>query len=315
MTPDLSLLSHSISPVPPISIATANGSHMHIVSACSIFPTASSSLSLPNVFYVPHLSLSLVLISQLFDSGFDVLFSSSGYVMQDRVSKKQIGIGRRVGDLYVLESLHVPKESTSTALSSFSLDEKSSSFYLSHSRLGHLSSERLKLLVQSGFLGNISISDIFECSGCKLAKMSALPFNKSTLFSTSPFQVVHTDLWGPSSIATKGGSVYYVSFVDDYSRYTWVYLLTHKSDFYQVYRTFHMMIQTQFSATIKILRCDLGGEYSLTEFIDFLPTHGTVHQSSCTDTPSQNGHAERKHRHLLNTARSLLLSSYVPSVF
>ncbi|KAG5565806.1 hypothetical protein RHGRI_001659 [Rhododendron griersonianum] len=81
MTPDLSLLCNSISPVPPISIATANGSHMHVVLAGSILPTASSLLSLPNVFYVPHLSLSLVSISQLSDSGFDVLFSSSGCVV------------------------------------------------------------------------------------------------------------------------------------------------------------------------------------------------------------------------------------------
>ena len=59
----------------------------------------------------------------------------------------------------------------------------------------------------------------------------------------------------------------------------------------------------------------MGGEYSLSEFIAFLDTHGIIHQSSCSDTPAQNGRAERKHRHLLDTARSLLLSSSVPSVF
>lgn len=56
----------------------------------------------------------------------------------------------------------------------------------------------------------------------------------------------------------------------------------------------------------------MGGEYSLGEFTDFLATHGTMNQSSCTDTPSQNGRAERKHCHLLDTARSLLLSSHMP---
>jgi hypothetical protein len=288
---------------------------MHVVSIGSILPTTSSFLSIPNVFYVPQLSLSLLSISQLSDSGFDVVFSSSGCIVQDRMSKKQIGTGCRVGDLYVLEELHVPIESTTTVMSSFRLDQQSSPFYLWHSRLGHLSSDRLKVLVKSGYLGNTSISDISECSGCKFAKMSALPFNKSTSVSTSPFELVHTDLWGPSPIATKGGSRYYVSFVDDFTRFTWVYLLTHKSDFYQTYRTFHSMVHTQFSTEIKILRSDLGGEYSLGEFTDFLATNGTIHQSACTDTPSQNGRAERKHRHLLNTARSLLLSSSVPAVF
>lgn len=81
MTPALSLLSHCISLASPISISTANGSPMHVVSIGSIVPSPSSSLSIPNVFYVPHLSLSLISISQLSDSGFDVLFSSSGCVV------------------------------------------------------------------------------------------------------------------------------------------------------------------------------------------------------------------------------------------
>ncbi|KAG5553496.1 hypothetical protein RHGRI_011389 [Rhododendron griersonianum] len=86
---------------------------------------------------------------------------------QDRDSNKQIGAGRRVGDLYLLEHLHLPIKPSSTAASSFCLDHKSSPFYIWHSRLGHLSSERLKLLVQAGHLGHISVSDISECSGSK----------------------------------------------------------------------------------------------------------------------------------------------------
>ncbi|KAH7858688.1 hypothetical protein Vadar_026762 [Vaccinium darrowii] len=96
MTPDLSLLSHCLPPISPIIISTANGSPMQVVSIGSILPTTSSALSIPNVFYVPQLTLSLLLISQLSDSGFDVIFSSSGCVVHDRDSRKQIGAGRRV---------------------------------------------------------------------------------------------------------------------------------------------------------------------------------------------------------------------------
>lgn len=83
MTPDLSLLSDCISPTSPISIATANGSPTHVVSISSILSTSSRSLSIPNVFYIPQLSQNLISISQLSDSGFDVMFSSSGCVVQD----------------------------------------------------------------------------------------------------------------------------------------------------------------------------------------------------------------------------------------
>ncbi|CAL5440338.1 unnamed protein product [Camellia sinensis] len=132
--------------------------------------------------------------------------------------------------------------------------------------------------------------------------MTALPFNHSTSICASPFSLVHTDVWGPSPILTNGGSAYYVSFIDDCTRYTWVYLMAHKSDFYQIYRTFQSMISTQFGAIIKILRFDLGGEYFKTEFCEYLAKLGTIHQTSCTDTLAQNGRAERKHRHFLETA-------------
>ncbi|CAL5443960.1 unnamed protein product [Camellia sinensis] len=315
MTPHLSLLQNCIPPPVPITINTANGSGMSVLSVGSVLPSAMSAVTIPSVFYVPQLSVSLLSISQLDASGFDVIFSSSVCCVQDRVSKKQIGTGRRIGDLYVVESLHLPLSTSPAALSSYQLDSQSSQFYLWHSRLGHLSVDRLRSLAQSGLLGKVSPSQIDECRGCKLAKMSALPFNKSTSISVSPFSLVHTDVWGPSPVLTKGGSVYYVSFVDDCTRYTWIYLMTHKSDFYQIYRTFQSMVTTQFGATIKLLRSDLGGEYFKTEFCEYLANLGTIHQTSCTDTPAQNGRAERKHRHLLETARSLLLSASVPAPF
>ena len=75
------------------------------------------------------------------------------------------------------------------------------------------------------------------------------------------------------------------------------------------------MVQTQFFTSIKILRSDLGKKYSLSEFIVFLDTHGIIHQSSCSNTPAQNCRVERKYHHLLDMARSLLLSSSIHSVF
>ncbi|GMP50012.1 hypothetical protein CsSME_00016797 [Camellia sinensis var. sinensis] len=145
--------------------------------------------------------------------------------------------------------------------------------------------------------------------------MTALSFRKSTYVSATPFSLVHTDIRDPSPVLTKRGFAYYVSFIDDCTRYTWVYLKTHKSYFYQIYRTFQSMITTQFGSPIKVLPSDLGGEYFKNEFCEYLANLGTIHQTSCTDTLAQNGQAERKHRHLLKIARSLLLSASVPAPF
>lgn len=121
--------------------------------------------------------------------------------------------------------------------------------------------------------------------------------------------------YGPSPIATKGGSIYYVSFIDDHTRYCWVYLLKRQSDFIHVYSTFHSFVETQHFVIIKCFRCDLGKEYTSTVFSELLISDGIVHQSSCIDTPQQNGVVKRRYRHIIKTAHSLLLFASVPSVF
>jgi hypothetical protein len=132
---------------------------------------------------------------------------------------------------------------TSTAttivdLSFFQLSPSSSSFYLWHSHLGYVSSSRLRFLASIGALGNLQTCDIFYCSGCKLAKFLVLPFNRSIFVSSSPFNLIHSDVWGPSHVATKGGSRYYVLFINNHIRYYWVYLMKHRSEFFEIYTTF-----------------------------------------------------------------------------
>ena len=139
---------------------------------------------------------------------------------------------------------------------------ESSSFYLWHSRLGHVSASHLKYLVFTRKLGDLQTYDISDCGDCKLEKFSVLPFNKSISYSLAPFDLVHYDVWGLSPITTRGGSRYYVSFIDDYTRYCWVYLMKRRSDFFDIDKTFHTFVKTQHSAVIKCFRCDLGGEYT-----------------------------------------------------
>ena len=84
-----------------------------------------------------------------------------------------------------------------------------------HSRLGHLCSSRLQSVISSGVLGQVQQNDI-DCVSCKLAKHHALPFNNSNSHSAAPFDLVHSDIWGPSPNDTLGGSKYFVIFADDY---------------------------------------------------------------------------------------------------
>jgi hypothetical protein len=107
----------------------------------------------------------------------------------------------------------------------------------------------------------------------------------------------------------------FVSFIDDFSRTTWVYLLKDKSDVFSVFQMFHKMIQTQFNTSIKIVRSDNGGEYMSGDLRTYFREHGIIHQTTCVDTPQQNGVAERKNRHLLKVTRSLMLDMHVPKSY
>ena len=93
------------------------------------------------------------------------------------------------------------------------------SFALWHARLGHASSSRVQQLASRGLLGSVSTEN-FDCVSYQLEKQLTLPFNTSESISTDIFDLIHSDVWRPSSVSSNGGSRYFVVFVDDYSRYS-----------------------------------------------------------------------------------------------
>ena len=125
------------------------------------------------------------------------------------------------------------------------------SLALWHARLGHASSSRVQQLVSRGLLGSMSTEN-FDCVSCQLGKQPALPFNTSEPISTDIFNLIHFDVWGPSSVSSIGGSQYFVVFVDDYSHYNWIFNMKHHSKLLQVYSNFAKMVETQFLNTSKI---------------------------------------------------------------
>ena len=153
----------------------------------------------------------------------------------------------------------------------------------------------------------------YICEACQMGKTHKLHFLITETKTSKILELIHTDLWGPSPIVSRGGYQYYISFVDDFSRYTWICPLKLKSEALEVFKLFKLQVENQFSTTIKMIQSNWGGEYR--PFIEFLNHSGIIFKHHCPYTHYQNGLVERKHRHIVELGLTLLAQAQLPFKF
>jgi transposase InsO family protein len=160
----------------------------------------------------------------------------------------------------------------------------------------------------------MSINSIFPfvCDACQCGKAHQLPFPSSDHVSHAPLEIIHTDVWGPA-LPSVHNSKFYVSFVDDYSRFVWVYFLKQKSEVEQVFLHFQNHVERMLNTKIKCVQSDWGGEFQ--RLHAYFNQTGITHHISCPHTHQQNGIIERKHRHIVDTGLTLLAQSNMPLRF
>lgn len=109
--------------------------------------------------------------------------------------------------------------------------------------------------------------------------------------------------------------MYFLLFIDDYTRKTWVYLLKEKSDAFEVFKKFKAQVENESACSIKLIRTDRGEEFTLDRFNQFCDDLGVQHLLTIPRSPQQNGVVEQKNRTILNMARSMLKSKRMPKEF
>lgn len=108
------------------------------------------------------------------------------------------------------------------------------------------------------------------------------------------------------------GFKYFLTIVDDFSHYTWLIPMTDKASVKTYITHFLINIENQFDNRVKNIRTDNGVEFIMH---DLFSSKGINHQTTCVETPEQNGVVERKHQHILNITRALLFHSHLPIPF
>ena len=268
-----------------------------------------------DVLYSPEIRRNLVSVTKLMKQGISTVFDEKTrtcYLVRGQIwfdLKDVVGSAVEKKELWVLDERGKTKETGE----SYAVEQKNEE-KIWHLRFGHLGGENLKKLVNKEMVKGLQPRAGFSpsgeiCEGCMKGRQTREVFPDAEHRGRQHLELVHSDVCGPINPKSLGGNRYYLTFVDDFSRKSWVYLLREKSEVLKYFKKWKVMAEKQSEKKLKIFRTDRGGEYLSTEFKNFLSEQGIVHQVTMAGTPQQNGVAERLNRTLQEKARSMMVSS------
>ena len=291
-----SLFSSLSSPKFPHLITLANGAKVASKGVGQI--SVSPSLNLEFVLFVLNCPFNLISLRQLTkSSNCSITFYVDLFVIHEHGKGQTIGVGHESRGLYYLE--------TNSSVSCLAAPSPK----LIHDRLGHPNMSKLKKMVPG-----LSKLQRLECESSQLGRHARSSFPKQTEPQCiSPFSTIHLDIWGLTHVISFGFR-YFVTFIDEHSRCTWVYLMKDRSEILSIFASSSMKSRTNLEKLLKFFEVIMPKNISLLPFLlsSFLSSQGILHQSTCLHTPQQNGLIERKSRHLVETARTLLLNANHP---
>ena len=214
-----------------------------------------------------------------------------------------IGTGVLCGNLYILELSALPYVSTNTVSSTkrLRLNEKSSIIW--HKRICHISKQRMEILIKDEILPDLDFSYFDTCVDYIKGKLTTKIRNVKVDRCTELLVVIHIDICGSFTPSAMGYHEYFITFIDDYSRYGFVELIHEKSDSSEAFKAFKVKVELQYGKKIKVVHYDKGGEYcSIYDetrrnpgpFAKYLQECGIDAKYTMSGTAQHNGIMERR---------------------
>ena len=267
--------------------------------------TYGKELTLTNVLYVPEIRKNLVSGSLLNSHGFQLVFESDKFVLSK--SGMYVGQGYMSGGMWKLNVMTIIKSDMNKASSSAYILESSNQW---HSRLEHVNYDTLRKLINLNHIPTFQIDAKHKCETCVETKLTRLSFQNIERH-TEPLDLIHSDICDLKLVQRRGGNKYFITFVDDSTKYCYVYLLKSKGEAIEKFVLYKNEVENQLNRKIKVLRSDRSGEYE-SPFVDLCAHHGIIHETTAPYSPQSNGVAERKNRTLKEMMNAMLISFGLP---
>lgn len=265
---------------------------------------------LHDVLWVPELAFNLLSVSKATEAGKTTEFTKESCRIRD-VKGNLIAVGSKVGSLYYLDHGSTPHQAV--------LAEGHTLQTLWHRRFGHLGNQGLAQLAEREMVDGLDLNQGEEasfCEPCAEGKHHRSPFPISmSRQSKRALELIHSDVCGKIGTPSLSGAQYFLTFIDDYTHYTWMYVLKRKDQVFEYFCKWKALVERSTGLKVKTLRTDNGGEYTSQKFRTLLSESGIRHELTVPKTPEQNGVAERMNRTLVEAVRSMLADSGLPRRF
>nr|ABF93649.1 retrotransposon protein, putative, Ty1-copia subclass [Oryza sativa Japonica Group] len=275
------------------SLLMGNGllAAVHGVGTVDLKFISGKTVQLKNVQHVPSIKKNLVSGSLLCREGFRLVFESNKCV----VSKYGtfVGKGYDSGGLFRFSLNDMCNNHN--AVNHISENDESNVW---HSRLCHVNFGCMTRLANMSLIPKFTLVKGSKCHTCVQSKQPRKPHKASEARNLAPLELVHSDLCEMNGLLTKGGKKYFMTLIDDCTRFCYVYLLKTKDEALHYFKIYKAEVENQLERKIKRLRSDRGGEYFSNEFASFCEEFGIIHEMTSPYSPQSNRVAERKNRTL-----------------
>ena len=218
---------------------------------------------LDRVLYIPDITQNLLSVSKVAKGGNFTQFCDEDCKIFNE-NNELLALGSKIGELYYLNCSRRISEKANVG-STMNCNE-----VIWHRRFCHLGYDNMNKLVTKELVSGIDCQftrNSYVCEHCCAGKIHRNPFPcGSTKAKRVPLELVHTDLCGKISPQSEGGSYYFLTYTDDFYKFTWVYILKTKDETFAKFKEWHSLVEKQLNRKVKILRTDCGGEYMSNEF-------------------------------------------------